>query len=114
MSTTRHGLIRARAQPDPASVSGSTAISARWAGPSTSRYLVGLETSPLQLPVSQPQNSSPLLEAARNPNPKSNPRSRRRLGLGVPPLGAVGTKQRHDGGGGGFPRLSATQPPARR
>jgi hypothetical protein len=33
------------------SVPGSTAISARWASPSTTRYLVGFETGPLQFPT---------------------------------------------------------------
>jgi hypothetical protein len=53
------------------SVPGSTAISARWASPSTARYLVGFETGPLQFPT-QPRPEK--YEIHKQPNrPASGP-----------------------------------------
>jgi hypothetical protein len=75
-STAQHGLIRDRAQPGPASVPGSTAISAHWAGPSTTQYFVSLETGPLQPPTPNPkQPTSPSGPAGQPRPPAAQPPS---------------------------------------
>jgi hypothetical protein len=59
------------------SVPGSTAISARWASPSTARYLVGFETGPLQFPT-QPRPRKyeihkTVKQAGQRPSPVASP-----------------------------------------